>query len=85
MTVIIVTDSLSDLTSELIGDLDITLVPLTVLFGHETYLDRITISTDESITGLCTAMSGRPRLSLHRKILPILMINSPKKPTKSSL
>ena len=47
MTVKIVTDSLSDLTSELIGKLDITLVPLTVLFGHETYLDRVTISTDE--------------------------------------
>ena len=47
MTVKIVTDSLSDLTSDLIGKLDITLVPLTVLFGHETYLDRITISTDE--------------------------------------
>jgi DegV family protein with EDD domain len=47
LTVRIVTDSLSDLTSNLIGDLDITLVPLTVLFGHETYLDRVTISTDE--------------------------------------
>ena len=46
MTVRIVTDSLSDLTSDLIGNLDITLVPLTVLFGHETYLDRVTISTD---------------------------------------
>ena len=23
------------------------MVPLTVLFGHETYLDRVTISTDE--------------------------------------
>ena len=34
MTVRIVTDSLSDLTSDLIGNLDITLVPLTVLFGH---------------------------------------------------
>ena len=47
MTVRIVTDSLSDLASDLIGNLDITLVPLTVLFGHETYLDRVTISTDE--------------------------------------
>ena len=47
MTVKIVTDSLSDLPSDLIGKLDITLVPLTVLFGHETYLDRVTISTDE--------------------------------------
>jgi DegV family protein with EDD domain len=42
-----VTDSLSDLSSDLIGNLDITVVPLTVLFGHETYLDRVTISTDE--------------------------------------
>ena len=47
MTVRIVTDSLSDLTTELTGKLDITLVPLTVLFGHETFLDRVTISTDE--------------------------------------
>jgi DegV family protein with EDD domain len=43
----IVTDSLSDLTSDLIGKLDISLVPLTVLFGHEKFLDRVTISTDE--------------------------------------
>jgi DegV family protein with EDD domain len=42
-----VTDSLSDLSSDLVGNLDITVVPLTVLFGHETYLDRVTISTDE--------------------------------------
>lgn len=47
MTVRIVTDSLSDLTTELIGDLDITVVPLTVLFGHESFLDRVTISTDD--------------------------------------
>jgi DegV family protein with EDD domain len=31
----------------LIGKLDITLVPLIVLFGHEKFLDRVTISTDE--------------------------------------
>jgi DegV family protein with EDD domain len=42
-----VTDSLSDLSSQLIGNLDITVVPLTVLFGHETYLDRVTITTDD--------------------------------------
>ena len=47
MTVSIVTDSLSDLAGGLIGKLDITVVPLTVLFGHETFLDRVTISTDE--------------------------------------
>ncbi|MDD5190296.1 MAG: DegV family protein [Dehalococcoidales bacterium] len=47
MTVQIVTDSLSDLTPELTKDNGITVVPLTVIFGHETYLDRVTISTDE--------------------------------------
>lgn len=47
MTVKIVTDSLSDITPELVPGLDITVVPLTVLFGHESFLDRVTISTDE--------------------------------------
>jgi len=47
MAVRIVTDSLSDLTREHVADLGITIVPLTVLFGHETFLDRVTISTDE--------------------------------------
>ncbi|MDP2919091.1 MAG: DegV family protein [Dehalococcoidia bacterium] len=47
MTVRIVTDSLSDLTTEHIKGLGITVIPLTVLFGHETYLDRVTITTDE--------------------------------------
>lgn len=43
----IVTDSLSDITSDVAQGLGITVVPLTVLFGHETYLDRVTITTDE--------------------------------------
>ena len=47
MAVRIVTDSLSDLTTEHIKGMGITIVPLTVLFGHETYLDRVTITTDE--------------------------------------
>jgi DegV family protein with EDD domain len=47
MAVKIVTDSLSDLTKEHITDLPITVIPLTVLFGHETYLDRVTITTEE--------------------------------------
>jgi len=47
MTVKIITDSLSDITSELAQELGITVVPLTVLFGHESYLDRVTISPDE--------------------------------------
>ena len=43
----IVTDSLSDITSNVAQKLGITVVPLTVLFGHEAYLDRVTITTDE--------------------------------------
>ncbi len=47
MTVKIITDSLSDITSDLAKELGVTVVPLTVLFGHETFLDRVTITTDE--------------------------------------
>ena len=47
MTVKIITDSLSDITGDLAQELGITVVPLTVLFGHESFLDRITITTDE--------------------------------------
>jgi len=47
MAVKIVTDSLSDITSDLAGELGVTVVPLTVLFGHESYLDRVTITTDQ--------------------------------------
>ncbi|HEY41685.1 MAG TPA: DegV family protein [Dehalococcoidia bacterium] len=54
MAVKIVTDSLSDLTDDIIGDLDITIVPLTVLFGRETYIDRVTITTEEFYRRLTT-------------------------------
>lgn len=47
MTVKIVTDSLSDITSDVAEEFGITVVPLTVLFGREAFLDRITITTDE--------------------------------------
>ena len=47
MTVKIVTDSLSDITSDIAQELGITVVPLTVFFGKESYLDRVTITTDE--------------------------------------
>ncbi|MFC2004469.1 DegV family protein [Chloroflexota bacterium] len=47
MTVKIVTDSLSDITSDMAKELGITIVPLTVMFGHESYIDRVTITTDE--------------------------------------
>lgn len=47
MTVKIVTDSTSDITKELAQELGITVVPLTVTFGHESYLDRVEITTGE--------------------------------------
>ena len=47
MTVKIVTDSLSDITSDIAKGLEITVVPLTVFFGKESFLDRVTITTDE--------------------------------------
>jgi len=47
MTVKVVTDSLSDITDDIAQGLGITIVPLTVSFGKESFLDRITISTDE--------------------------------------
>ena len=43
----IVTDSLSDITSDIAPGLGITVVPLTVFFGKESFLDRVTMTTDE--------------------------------------
>mgnify|MGYP001164095969 CR=1 FL=1 len=47
MTVKIITDSTSDITSDLAQELGITVVPLTVSFGYESFLDRVEITTDE--------------------------------------
>lgn len=46
MAVKIVTDSTSDLTPEIAGDLEITVVPLNVHFGSETYRDGIDLTTE---------------------------------------
>jgi len=43
----LVTDSASDLTSEIAKDLNITVVPLYVQFGVETYKDRVDLSSEE--------------------------------------
>ncbi len=47
MAVKIITDSLSDITSDIALGLGITVVPLTVSFGQESFLDRVTMNTDE--------------------------------------
>ncbi|MFQ6122976.1 MAG: DegV family protein, partial [Dehalococcoidales bacterium] len=41
MTVKIVTDSLADIPSELAEELGITIIPVNVLFGTESYRDGI--------------------------------------------
>jgi len=47
MTVKIVTDSLSDITSDMAEGLGITVVPVYVRFGEEVYRDRVEMTTDE--------------------------------------
>jgi len=43
----IITDSTSDITNDLAKKLGVTVIPLTVSFGEDSYLDRVEISTDE--------------------------------------
>jgi DegV family protein with EDD domain len=47
MAVKIVTDSLSDITSDLAGELGVTVVPLYVRFGEEIFRDRVDITSEE--------------------------------------
>jgi DegV family protein with EDD domain len=47
MAVKVVTDSTADLPQEVVDELDITVVPLTVLFGQETYKDGVEITREE--------------------------------------
>jgi DegV family protein with EDD domain len=54
MTVRVVTDSTSDLPRNLAQELGITVVPAHVLFGQETYRDRVDIDEDEFYRRLVT-------------------------------
>ncbi len=47
MPVKIVTDSLSDLTSEITKGLDVTVVPVYVRFGKEVFRDRVEMTTED--------------------------------------
>ena len=47
MTVKIITDTLSDITSDLAGELGITVVPLYVRFGEEIFKDREEITSED--------------------------------------
>jgi DegV family protein with EDD domain len=50
MAVKIVTDGSSDIPKEVADKLDITVVPLTVAFGNEAYLDGVNITADQFYT-----------------------------------
>ena len=54
MTIHIVTDSTSDLDPELANQYGITIVPLNVHFGNQTYKDGIDINTDDFFRKLTT-------------------------------
>ena len=66
MTVKIVTDSVSDIPPEIATDLGITVVPLFVNFGTETYRDRIDLTSEEFYNKL-----------MQSKILPTTAAPSP--------
>ena len=54
MTVKVVTDSTSDISAEVVQELGITVVPLYVHFGKETYQDGVDLSADEFYRRLMT-------------------------------
>ena len=47
MTVKVVTDSLADIPSGVVEELGITVVPISVIFGTETYRDGVDLTTDQ--------------------------------------
>ena len=51
----VVTDSCSDVTPQLAGELGITVVPLYVQFGNETYRDNVDLGTEEFYRKLKTS------------------------------
>jgi len=53
MAVKIVTDSTSDIPPKLLKELDITVVPIYVVFGNDTYRDRVDIGEEEFYSRLC--------------------------------
>ena len=61
--VTLVTDSTCDLPPEPIIEHDITVVPLTVLFGEESYLDQVDIGYDDFLRRLTDANEPHPTTS----------------------
>ena len=67
MTVKVVTDSTSDIPDELAKELGIRIVPIYVMFGQETYRDRVDMGTDEFFDKL-----------VHNNVHPTTSVPSPK-------
>jgi len=57
LTVKVVTDSTADLPDDLVQSLEITVVPLSVNFGTDTYLDGLDLRADEFYTKLINSDS----------------------------
>ena len=55
MTVKIITDSVADIPAEVVAELGITVVPVLVRFGEETYRDGIDMTTDQFFEKLVTS------------------------------
>jgi DegV family protein with EDD domain len=66
MTVKIVTDSVSDLPSQVVKELEITVVPLNVRFGSEVYRDGVDLTAEQFFDKL-----------MHSKILPVTSVPPP--------
>ncbi len=62
MTVRIVTDSTCDLPANLLGDLGVTVVPLTVAFGDESFLDGVELTANAFFERMRTG-PGLPKTS----------------------
>ncbi len=67
MTVKVVTDSTSDIPAELAEELGITVVPIYVIFGQETYRDGVDMDADEFFDKL-----------VHNNVHPTTSVPSPK-------
>jgi DegV family protein with EDD domain len=67
MTVRVVTDSTCDIPPELIEELGIKVVPIYVMFGQESYRDRVDMGTDEFFDRL-----------VHNHVHPTTSVPSPK-------
>jgi len=66
MTVRIVTDSVADVPSQVVGKLGITVIPLNVRFGEKVYRDGIDLTAEQFYDKL-----------EHSKVLPVTSVPSP--------